>query len=51
LKENKVTKGSENLIQFDDREFEQAYEEEMNNVNAQLKKEIIFAMIGDVNAG
>jgi GTPase len=39
------------LIQFDENEFEKAYEEEMDNVNAQLEKEIIFAMIGDVNSG
>ncbi|PAE24742.1 GTPase [Bacillus sp. 7894-2] len=39
------------MIQFDDNEFEKSYEEEINNINEQLEKEILFAMIGDVNAG
>lgn len=32
-------------------DFEKAYEKEINEVNEQLDKEIIFAMIGDVNSG
>lgn len=39
------------LIQFDERDFDKAYEEEITNVNEQLEKEILFAMIGDVNSG
>lgn len=39
------------MFQFDDNEFEKSYEEEINNINEQLEKEILFAMIGDVNAG
>ncbi|WP_328589294.1 GTPase [Litchfieldia alkalitelluris] len=38
-------------FKFDDDDFEKAYEEEINKVNEQLKKEIVFAMIGDVNTG
>lgn len=36
---------------FDERDFEKNYEEEINRVNEQLEKEILFAMIGDVNSG
>ncbi|MCA1056973.1 50S ribosome-binding GTPase [Rossellomorea aquimaris] len=39
------------MVKFDDKEFDKAYEEEINSVNEQLKKEILFAMIGDVNSG
>ncbi len=38
-------------INFDENNFEKSYEEEINRVNEQLEKEIVFAMIGDVNAG
>lgn len=40
-----------NVFSFHDKEFEQAYDQEVNEINAQLDKEIVFAMIGDVNAG
>lgn len=40
-----------NVFSFHDKEFEQAYDQEVNEINAQLEKEIVFAMIGDVNAG
>ncbi|WP_174564566.1 GTPase [Bacillus sp. SLBN-3] len=40
-----------NVFSFHDKEFEQAYDKEVNEINAQLEKEIVFAMIGDVNAG
>lgn len=36
---------------FDEKDFDRTYEQEFNNVNEQLDKEIIFAMIGDVNTG
>ncbi|MCM3570173.1 GTPase [Neobacillus mesonae] len=39
------------MIDFNNEEFEKAYEEEMNSINDQLEKEILFAMVGDVNAG
>ena len=39
------------MVQFNEREFEEAYEEEINRINEQLEKEILFAMIGDVNTG
>ncbi|PLR70599.1 GTP-binding protein [Bacillus sp. UMB0728] len=39
------------MMQFDDSDFERSYEEEINNINAQLEKEILFALVGDVNAG
>lgn len=39
------------MFSFHDKEFEQAYDQEVNEINAQLDKEIVFAMIGDVNAG
>jgi GTP-binding protein Era len=39
------------LIQFDEIDFEEAYEKEINRINEQLEKEILFAMIGDVNSG
>ncbi|WP_428912117.1 GTPase [Niallia sp. Krafla_26] len=39
------------MNKFDEESFEESFEQEMNNVNQQLDKEIIFAMIGDVNAG
>lgn len=39
------------VIQFDENEFEKSYEEEINKINEQLEKEILFAMVGDVNAG
>lgn len=39
------------LNNFDEKYFEEAYEEEINKINEQLEKEIIFAMIGDVNTG
>ncbi|WP_249870362.1 GTPase [Oceanobacillus saliphilus] len=37
--------------EFNEQEFNEAYEQETNKVNAQLDKEILFAMIGDVNTG
>ncbi|WP_067726235.1 YcjF family protein [Oceanobacillus damuensis] len=37
--------------EFDEQEFEKAYEQETNRVNEQLEEEILFAMIGDVNTG
>ncbi|WP_100333133.1 GTPase [Bacillus alkalisoli] len=39
------------MIQFDEKEFDTVYDEEMRKVNDQLEREILFAMIGDVNAG
>jgi len=39
------------LNHFDEKDFDRTYEQEFNNVNEQLDKEIIFAMIGDVNTG
>lgn len=39
------------LVQFSDEEFEDAYEKELNDVSEQLEKDIVFAMIGDVNSG
>jgi len=38
-------------FKFDENDFENTYEEEIKRVNEQLEKEIVFAMIGDVNAG
>jgi len=38
-------------FQFNLQEFEKSYEQEFDNVNKQLQKEIVFAMIGDVNSG
>lgn len=47
-----VKKGSVRLmVQFDENDFEKAYDEEIDRINEQLEKEIIFAMIGDVNTG
>ncbi|MGG3269857.1 GTPase [Priestia aryabhattai] len=39
------------MTEFYNDDFEKNYEKEINEVNEQLDKEIIFAMIGDVNAG
>ncbi|WP_409295901.1 GTPase [Peribacillus sp. SCS-26] len=39
----------ENSYNGDD--FEKYYDHEINRVNEQLEKEIVFAMVGDVNAG
>ena len=39
------------LAEFNEQEFEEAYEQETNRVGAQLDEEILFAMIGDVNTG
>jgi GTPase len=39
------------LVQFNEEEFDNAYETEINLINDQLGKEIVFAMIGDVNSG
>ncbi|MDO6448672.1 GTPase [Oceanobacillus profundus] len=39
------------MTQFNDQEFENAYKQETDRINAQLDKEILFAMIGDVNTG
>lgn len=36
---------------FSDKEFERIYEQEAAEINEQLDKEILIAMIGDVNAG
>lgn len=36
---------------FNEEAFDRYYEEEINDVNEQLDKEILFAMIGDVNSG
>ncbi|RDW15542.1 GTPase [Oceanobacillus chungangensis] len=39
------------MAEFNEKEFEQTYEQETDKVNAQLDEEILFAMIGDVNTG
>lgn len=39
------------MAQFNEQEFEHAYKQETDRINAQLDKEILFAMIGDVNTG
>ncbi|WP_339227181.1 GTPase [Oceanobacillus sp. FSL K6-2867] len=39
------------MTQFNEQEFENAYNQETDRINAQLDKEILFAMIGDVNTG
>jgi len=39
------------MMEFSEKDFEHAYEEETDRVNAQLDKEILFGMIGDVNTG
>lgn len=39
------------LQQFNEKDFDQAFENETDKVNAQLNVEILFAMIGDVNTG
>ncbi|MFC4023989.1 GTPase [Oceanobacillus longus] len=39
------------MAEFNEQDFEEAYEQETNKVNAQLDEEILFAMIGDVNTG
>jgi len=39
------------MIEFNESDFERAYEEEVDRINEQLEKEILFAMIGDVNTG
>jgi len=39
------------LAEFNEQEFEKAYEQETDKINAQLDKEILFALIGDVNTG
>lgn len=36
---------------YNEKDFDQAFEQETDKVNAQLDKEILFAMIGDVNTG
>ncbi|MFC5732276.1 GTPase [Cytobacillus gottheilii] len=38
-------------FKFNENDFNKAYDDEMKKVNEQLEKEIVFAMIGDVNAG
>jgi GTP-binding protein Era len=37
--------------QFNEKDFEQAFEEESDKINAELDKEVLFALIGDVNTG
>jgi len=39
------------MVEFNEKEFNKAYEQETDKVNKQLDKEIIFAMIGDINTG
>ena len=39
------------LQQFNEKDFDQAFEIESDKVNAQLNAEILFALIGDVNTG
>ncbi|MBP2080155.1 GTPase [Oceanobacillus polygoni] len=39
------------MAQFNEQEFDDAYKQETDRINAQLDKEILFAMIGDVNTG
>lgn len=39
------------MEQYNEKDFNQAFEEETEKVNAELEKEILFAMIGDVNTG
>lgn len=39
------------MQQFNEKDFDQAFEQETEKVNAQLEQEILFAMIGDVNTG
>lgn len=39
------------LQQFNDEDFNQAFEQESDKVNDELDKEILFALIGDVNTG
>lgn len=41
----------DDLQQYNEKDFNQAFEEETAQVNAELDKEILFAMIGDVNTG
>ncbi|GLO67301.1 MULTISPECIES: GTPase [Oceanobacillus] len=39
------------MQEFNEKDFEQAYNQETSKINNQLDKEILFAMIGDVNTG
>ncbi|AXI10163.1 GTP-binding protein [Oceanobacillus zhaokaii] len=39
------------MTEFNEKEFEQTYEQETDKINEQLDEEILFAMIGDVNTG
>lgn len=39
------------MAEFNEQEFEEAYEQETDKINEQLDKEILFAMVGDVNTG
>lgn len=39
------------MQQFNEKDFNQAYEQETDKVSGQLEEEILFAMIGDVNTG
>lgn len=39
------------LQQYDEKNFNQAFEQETDKVNAQLDAEILFALIGDINTG
>jgi len=44
-----------NENQFNEKQYrksvDDAYEQELNEINAQLEKEILFALVGDVNVG
>lgn len=51
IESNIVQNGGESMDYKEEQQFNEIYEEEMNEINAQLDKEIVFALIGDVNAG
>ncbi len=42
---------NKNRQEFNEQDFEKAYDQETSRINAQLDEEILFAMIGDVNTG
>ena len=39
------------MLHINDNDFDKIFNEEMDEVNSQLEQEILFAMVGDVNAG
>lgn len=39
------------MQQFNEKDFDQAFEQETDEVNRQLDTEVLFAMIGDINTG